>query len=125
MAIRSRLTGMVLMLWLTQAGAGSGLHHDQVQVLREAGTIVPLDTILADYRQRYRQGRILETELEFEHGRYVYEIEFLDSDGVVRELEYDAESGTLRAYELYITDPDGTVREVEYDAVTGQPVDQD
>jgi uncharacterized membrane protein YkoI len=36
---------------------------------------------------------LLEVELEFEDGRYVYELVILQEDGTVRELEYDARSG--------------------------------
>jgi len=37
--------------------------------------------------------RILEIESEFEHGRHLYEIEYLDPSGTIREAMIDARSG--------------------------------
>ncbi len=55
--------------------------HDHVRRLTQAvETLPPLATIIEICRQRYQSGRILEAELEAEHGRYVYELEaVLDS----------------------------------------------
>jgi len=62
--------------------------------LFEAGSILPLAQILKQVAIDY-PGRILEVEFEREHGQYVYEIELVDEDGLVWELEYDAENGKL------------------------------
>ena len=69
--------------------------HDQVRRLRNAGEILALETIIANHRRRRPGGQLLEAELEFERGRYVYELKMLGDDGVVREFEYDARSGEL------------------------------
>ena len=70
--------------------------HDQetAQRLMQQGDILPLEQIL-EYARQHRAGRILETELEREHGRYLYEIELLDEAGRVYELKFDAASGAL------------------------------
>ena len=68
--------------------------HEQARRLREAGDILPLETIL-QRAQAHHPGRVLEVELESEHGRHVYEIEILDAQGVVQELYFDAHSGEL------------------------------
>lgn len=68
--------------------------HEQARRLREAGDILPLETILQRAQARH-PGRVLEVELESEHGRHVYEIEILDAQGVVQELYVDAHSGEL------------------------------
>lgn len=70
-------------------------HHDQdaIKRLRDAGKILPLETILREFRQTHGQGRLLEAELEIEQGRYVYELIILEKNGTVRELEYDAHTG--------------------------------
>ncbi|MBN0864542.1 PepSY domain-containing protein, partial [Pseudomonas aeruginosa] len=44
---------------------------------------------------RYAGARLLEVELEEEDDVYVYEVELLTRDGVVRELELDARNGRI------------------------------
>jgi len=69
--------------------------HDDIKRLKDAGRILPLETIIEQFRQHYPAGRILEAELEFEAGVYIYELEILQENGTVLELEYDAHSGEL------------------------------
>jgi uncharacterized membrane protein YkoI len=68
--------------------------HEQARRLKELGLILPLEKIIQAVQAQY-PGRILEVELETEHGRYLYEVEILDEHGVVWELLYDAASGEL------------------------------
>lgn len=68
--------------------------QDRARQLSEAGTILPLEQILALARERH-PGRVLETELEHKDSGYYYEIELLDAAGQVRELKYDAVTGAL------------------------------
>lgn len=68
--------------------------RERVRELREAGAILPLETILERARA-HRTGRILEAELERHRQGYVYEIEMLDAQGRVWELTLDAGSGVL------------------------------
>jgi uncharacterized membrane protein YkoI len=87
---------IAVLLTVSTAGADSDerrLDHEDIKRLREAGVIVPLETILARFRDQQSDGRLLEVELEFEDGRYVYGLVILQEDGTVRELEYDARSG--------------------------------
>jgi len=58
------------------------------------GDILPLEQIL-DNARRHRAGRVLETELENRRGELVYEVEILDSKGVVWEMNFDARNGEL------------------------------
>ena len=62
--------------------------------LRAAGTILPLETIVAK-AQAAKAGELLEAELDHEHGRYIYEVEILDSAGQVWELKLDAGTAAL------------------------------
>ncbi|HSG05745.1 MAG TPA: PepSY domain-containing protein [Nitrospiria bacterium] len=99
MKIKKRRIGglLVLVLILSSVAPGitrSGEDHDRVKALKEAGEIVPLEAIIEKARAN-RPGRVLEAELETEHGRLLYELEFLDDQGVVWELEYDARTGEL------------------------------
>lgn len=66
--------------------------HERVRRLRQAGDILPLGDIL-QRAQLARPGRVIEVELEQEHGRYLYELEVLDQQGQLWELHYDARSG--------------------------------
>lgn len=68
--------------------------HEQVRALQQQGDILALEKILENARQHH-DGRVLETELEQKRGRYIYEVELLDSNGQVWELKFDAKSGAL------------------------------
>lgn len=85
---------------LCAAGAGADeADHEQATELQKSGVILPLADILARART-LQPGRIIETELEREGGRYIYELEILDDKGVVWELIFDAATGEpLARYE--------------------------
>lgn len=68
--------------------------YDAIRRLRQAGEILPLEQILREAR-RQRHGRVLETGLEQEHGRYIYNVELLDDKGKVWEMELDAATGEV------------------------------
>lgn len=72
----------------------AGEDHDTARALREAGTIVPLEKVVAAASQRH-QGHLLQVELERRDGAYVYEVEFVDPEGVVWKMYFDARDGTL------------------------------
>jgi len=65
--------------------------HDEARELRHAGNIVSLSELLG--RPELLGQRVLEAELEREHGRLVYELELLDDAGRVHERVYDALTG--------------------------------
>lgn len=92
-----------LVLALLAAGLAAGLaadgDHEQAYRLRERAEILPLAEIL-DRLGLAPDDRILEVETEFEHGRRVYEIEYVTGQGRIVEVEVDARSGeVLRAGE--------------------------
>ena len=62
--------------------------------LVKAGEILPLEKIIERARAEH-PGKILETELDRELGRYVYEVELLDDKGTVWEMELDAKTGEI------------------------------
>ncbi len=68
--------------------------QDDVLRLKREGKILPLETILKKVKV-LQTGKILEVELEQEHGRYIYEIEILTEEGAVWEFKYDAQSAKL------------------------------
>lgn len=85
---------LVLLLAATPV-ASRDLDQDEALRLRREGLILPLEKVLQHAMVRYPRARLLEAELEEEDGLYVYEIELLTVDGVARELELDAQDGTL------------------------------
>lgn len=84
---------VICLLFMVTCHAWAGdRDHERAWQLRESGEIMPLEQLL-DKVKSY--GRVLEVELESEHGRHVYEIEFLDAQGEVHERYFDAGSGEL------------------------------
>jgi hypothetical protein len=70
---------------------GASDDHEEARELRTRGEVVPLATVLD--RPDLAGTRVLEAELEREHGRLVYELEILDSDGRVSKRYFDAATG--------------------------------
>lgn len=66
--------------------------YDQAQQLLEAGKILPLETIMQNLRSSH-PGKVLEVELENEHGQVIYEIEILDDKGKVKKIKINAKTG--------------------------------
>lgn len=89
----------IFMTLLTALARAEGRDQDDIKRLRDAGDILPLRTIMQQWRERQAGGRLLEAELEREDDRYVYELVILGDDGVVRELQYDASTGEFLGME--------------------------
>lgn len=71
------------------------LSQDEALRLSKEGVIRPFEEILPAALSRYPGSRLLEAELEKEHDTYIYEVELLTTEGVVRELELDARNGRI------------------------------
>ncbi|AWY40269.1 peptidase [Pseudomonas putida] len=71
------------------------LDQDEALRLRQQGVILPLEQVLHHALDRYPGARLLEVELEEKHDVYIYEVELLTTEGVVRELDLDAATGRL------------------------------
>ena len=67
--------------------------HDEAKSLSEAGTVVPVAQLIEYTIARY-PGHLFEVELEKVGNRHFYEIEWLEDNGHVRELWFDARTGT-------------------------------
>lgn len=81
----------VLLLAAELPGSAVADGHEEVRNLRAAGDVVPLVQLLAS--PAFEGARVIEAELEHEHGRLVYELEILDASGRIREVYVDARSG--------------------------------
>ncbi|MBC2691490.1 MULTISPECIES: PepSY domain-containing protein [Pseudomonas] len=71
------------------------LDQDEALRLRQQGVILPLEQLLQQALDRYPGAKLLEAELEEKHDVYIYEVELLTPQGVVRELDLDARTGRL------------------------------
>jgi uncharacterized membrane protein YkoI len=66
--------------------------HEQARRLVESGEILSLQEILDKVRE-IEPGKVLEVELEKKKNKMIYEIELLNTEGLVLELKFDAKSG--------------------------------
>lgn len=90
-----RSLSYLLLLAFTLSVNADDLSQDEALRLRELGLILPLEDVLALVHARHASARLLEVELEEEGDIYVYEVELITQEGVVRELEFDASTGQL------------------------------
>lgn len=74
------------------AALADGDHRNKAKRLHQAGDIVAVEQILSYVRQHH-PGRVIEVDLEEKGGRYLYEIEVVDSTGEVKEHYFDAKTG--------------------------------
>ena len=70
------------------------LDQDEVLRLRQDGVIQPLESLMREALGRY-PGRACWRSSWKRKTTYVYEVELLTRDGVVRELELDARNGRI------------------------------
>lgn len=71
------------------------LDQDEALKLRQQGVILPLEQLIGQAMGLYPGAKLLDAELEEKHGLYVYEVELLTVEGVVRELKFDARDSRL------------------------------
>lgn len=90
----SRLLALMLCACCSLASARD-LGQDEALRLRERGEILPLEEILKFALERYPNSKLLEVELEEKQGAYVYEVELVTPQRVVRELKFNASRGNL------------------------------
>ena len=89
------LTRVLLFFVLTGSVNARDLSQDEALRLREQGRIIPLEQLLALVEKRHPNASLLEVELEEDDDIYIYDVELATRDGVVRELEIDASTGTI------------------------------
>lgn len=82
---------------VTTAGIAQArdLGPDEALKLRDAGTIQDFQKLNAAALAKYPGGKIEDTELVQEHGRYVYQVELRDAQGVQWDVELDATNGQI------------------------------
>ncbi|MET0846035.1 MAG: PepSY domain-containing protein [Pseudomonas sp.] len=88
------ITASVLTLTASFAHARD-LGPDEALRLRDAGTIVSFEKLNATALAKHPGANITETELEEEYGKYIYQVELRDPQGIEWDLELDAVSGQI------------------------------
>ncbi|MDH1263614.1 MULTISPECIES: PepSY domain-containing protein [unclassified Pseudomonas] len=71
------------------------LGPDEALKLRDAGTIQSFEKLNAAALAQHAGGTIGDTELEEEYGRYIYQVEVRDQQGLQWDLELDATNGQI------------------------------
>ena len=71
------------------------LGPDEALRLRDAGTIVSFEKLNATALAKHPGSTVTETELEEEYGKYIYQIELRDQQGIEWDLELDAVTGQV------------------------------
>ncbi|MNZ56660.1 peptidase [Pseudomonas sp. FW300-N1A1] len=71
------------------------LGPDEALRLRDAGTIQSFETLNATALALHPGSSVQETELEEAYGKYIYQIELRDRQGIEWDLELDAVSGQV------------------------------
>lgn len=95
-----KLPRFLLLVVVLALGTATPMHasdrrdHERARAALAAGEIKPLGEFVTAIEQRY-VGRIVETELERDGGRWIYEIKLLPPSGRVVELKFDAATGAL------------------------------
>jgi len=85
----------LLLLAFCSVAMARDLDQDEALRLRQQGVILPLEQLLQQAMDRYPGAKLLEAELEEKHNIYLYDVELLTPEGVVRELHIDATDGRL------------------------------
>lgn len=68
--------------------------HEKARHALECGEVMPLADVLTALRPHI-SGKIIETEIEREHGRWVYEFKFIDAKGRLVEIHVDARTAQV------------------------------
>lgn len=94
-AIAASLAVILSLSALAPASADDdAVSHEQARRLVEAGKIRPLQEIVEMLRAQI-PGQHLETELEYDDNRLVYDFKILRPGGRIQEVEVDAASGKI------------------------------
>jgi uncharacterized membrane protein YkoI len=82
---------------VTSAGLAQArdLGPDEALKLRDAGTIQSFEKLNAAAIAKHPGATVEDSELEHEHGRYIYQVELRDAQNQQWDLELDATTGQV------------------------------
>ncbi len=86
--------GTMVLCFLFSQVSLADTDYDQAKKLLDAGEILPLEEILTKISKQSSE-RILEIKLEIDDNLPLYEIELIDSHGMVWELKVNAKTGEV------------------------------
>ncbi len=89
-----QLMGTMVLCFLFSQVSLADTDYDQAKKLLDAGEILPLEEILTKISKQSSE-RILEIKLETDDNLPLYEIELIDSHGMVWELKVNAKTGEV------------------------------
>jgi len=100
-SVLSRSTALLSLWLLISSGVAISHEIDQSEIIQlvRQGTIQPLVQIM-NQSSLQNAGRILEIELEYDQDIYIYAIDTLDDQGIIREYKFNAQDGSLINMEL-------------------------
>lgn len=92
---------LVLVVGMTSTllRAGEDISQNKIRELVRQGKLMSLESIMLLYPEK-QYGKLLDLEVEREHGAVIYELKFLRADGRIIELEIDAANGLLLEQEI-------------------------
>jgi uncharacterized membrane protein YkoI len=95
--MKTTYTYLLIAGLITLAGSAQArdLGPDEALKLRDSGTIQSFEKLNEQALAQHPGGVIRETELENELGRYIYQLEIVDAQGLEWDLELDATNGQI------------------------------
>lgn len=90
----SLVLGTFLLVCATPGEGQQVLDYEQARAAVRRGEILPLEQILKIANAEY-PGELVEIELEFDDGLWLYEVELVTDDGRLVEIELDARTGEI------------------------------
>jgi len=94
LSMRRIFVGVAFLSGLGMLAASADETRQSTAPAQQPSGLLSRDEILQRVKAQH-PGEVVEAELERKHGRYVYEIEVVDDNGVKTELKYDAKTGEL------------------------------
>lgn len=94
----NRLTALflaTLMALSTGLAHARDLNDDEARKLQDAGTILSFEKLNAIALAEHPGATLTATELEEEYGRYIYQVDMRDTQGIDWDLEVDAITGKV------------------------------
>lgn len=95
MKLFTLITTTLTLASVSMATQARDLGVDEVVKLRDAGTIQSFEKLNQAALAQHVGGVVKDSELENEWGRYVYQLEVVDAQGVEWDVELDAATGEI------------------------------
>lgn len=95
MKVLTALFGIATLSLFGGLAQARDLGPDEALKLRDAGSIQPFEALNDAALALHPGGKIEESELEEEYGRYIYQLDIRDAQGVKWDVELDASSSQI------------------------------